>query len=134
MMQSFRVECAIGLARLGDHAAAAAEAEATLALLEPSGLTSYNLAGAFALARHAALADAALGRAERDRLAESYGSKAIELLRKAFAAGYFEQQDHAANLRADPDLEAIRPLAGFKALETQVSSPPDHSKSTKATN
>ena len=54
------------------------------------------------------------------RLAESYGSRAIQLLKKAFAAGSFDQQVHVANFRTDPDLEAIRPLSGFKALEAQV--------------
>src|SRR5262249_1390988 len=121
MMQSLRVECAMGLARLGDHAAAAAEAEATLALVEPSGLNLYNLACAFSLARRAALADAAPGRSEREQLAASYGSRAVELLERALAAGYFNQRDNAVALGTDADLEAIRPLGGFKDLESRVS-------------
>jgi serine/threonine-protein kinase len=120
MMQNLRVDCALGLARLGDHAAASAEAEAAQALVEPSGLNLYNLACTLSLARAAAVADSALDRAKRERVAESYGLRAVELLKKTFAAGYFDDPASAANLRTDPDLEAIRPLSGFRALDAQV--------------
>jgi serine/threonine-protein kinase len=120
MLQSVRVECAMGLARLGDHAAASAEAEATLALVEPSGFNLYDLACVFSLARAAALADGALDRAQRERVAESYGSRAVDLLKKTFAAGSFDDPAHAAHLRTDPDLAAVRGLGSFKVLEAQV--------------
>ena len=44
----------------------------------------------------------------------------MDLLKKTLAAGYFDDPAHAANLRTDADLEAIRPLSGYQALEAQV--------------
>ena len=123
MMQNLRVDCALGLARVGDHAAAAAEAEASLALAEPSGLNLYNLACAFSLARAAAVADGALDRAKRDQVVASYGMRAVELLKRALAAGYFDQPANSTSFRTDADLNAIRKLDDFKTLEAQIRAP-----------
>jgi serine/threonine-protein kinase len=121
MMQSLRVDCALGLARLGDHAAASAEAEASLALVEPSALNLYNLGCALSVARAAALADFKLDPARRNQLAESYGLRAIALLKKALAAGYFDNPASVSQFRADSDLKAVRELDSFKTLEAEVS-------------
>src|SRR5262249_10441950 len=83
MMQNLRVDRALGLARLGDHAAASAEAAASAALVEPSALSQYNLSGALSLGRAAAYADLTLDPAKRHRLADSYGSRAIAFLKGA---------------------------------------------------
>src|SRR5262249_49568052 len=110
-----------GLARLGDHAAASAEAAASAALVETSALSQYNLSGALSLGRAAAYADLTLDPAKRKRLADSYGSRAIAFLKGALAAGYFDDPADASQFRADSDLKAIRELDSFKSLEAQVS-------------
>src|SRR5262249_37842359 len=119
MMQNLRVDSALGLARLGDHAAASAEAEASLALVEPSALNSYNLGCALSLARAAALADRTLDLARRNQLAESYGLRAMAFLKMALAAGYFDDAASASQFRTDSDLNAIRELGSFKTLDAQ---------------
>ena len=110
----------MALARLGDHARAAAEAEASLAPVNPSPLNLYNLACTFSHARHAAVSDRSLEGRKREQLAESYGVRAVELLEQALAAGYFTQPANIASFRTDPDLEAIRALGNFKVLEAKV--------------
>lgn len=120
MMQSLRVECALGLASLGDYVGAAAQAEAALTLVEPVGISYYNLACVFSLSRGAALGDERLDRAERDRRADGYAGRAVEMLKKARAVGFFQDPAAVASLQNDPDLAPLHSLASFATLRGEI--------------
>jgi tetratricopeptide (TPR) repeat protein len=104
------------LARSGDHRRAAAEAD-DLARDRSLGTSDrYNLACVLSLAAAAASADGKLSMAERNRLAERYGARAVELLRQLHATGMFKNSADLALLKKDTDLDAIRSRADFRKL------------------
>jgi hypothetical protein len=76
----------------------------------------YNLACVYSLAAAAAQKDVALPPAGRARLAEQYAARAVSLLTRAHAAGYFRDRDKAKNLATDHDLDALRSREDFREL------------------
>jgi tetratricopeptide (TPR) repeat protein len=113
-----RVQRAVALDRAGAPARAATEA---LALAEdpeinPDGL--WNLARVWARSAHAAGSDARLPAPERAALADRHAERAIALLRKLQAEGYFKDVGHAAALRTEADLQPLRDRADFQKLLT----------------
>jgi tetratricopeptide (TPR) repeat protein len=111
-----RVLRARALARAGEHARAAAEADVLErdAAVNADGL--YDLAGAYALSMTPARSDARLPSAERTALAERYATRAVALLRKLHDKGYFKDPAHAKALRTDEDLQPLRGRADFQKL------------------
>jgi tetratricopeptide (TPR) repeat protein/tRNA A-37 threonylcarbamoyl transferase component Bud32 len=114
LVTALRVQRAIVLVRSGDHEAALAEAgrvEAGLAEgpVPRDQVPMYNLACVHALCAAALRADAKLPTAERERRGEAEARKAVDLLRKLQAAGYFKSPTHVREMHQDDDL---KPLCG----------------------
>lgn len=115
------VQRAMSLARLGKHAAAVAEIDAMEAKgIEPDqGL--YNFACTYSLAIVAAERDLNLTESERSKLAQEYGKRAVEMLRKARDRGFFTP--FTINyLENDSDLSALRSLEDFRLLLQELKS------------
>ncbi len=104
------------LLALGDHAGAAAGAEALAKKDRLPPAVRYDLACVYALAAAAAREDEKLTGDERTRTADRYAARALELLAAVEAAGFFKEPDHLEQLRKDPDLDALRPSADFQKL------------------
>jgi hypothetical protein len=60
--------------------------------------------------------DARLAAAERQRLAERYGDRAVELLRQVHTAGASKDPIFLSTLQKDKDLAPIRNRADFQKL------------------
>ncbi|MBI3468334.1 MAG: tetratricopeptide repeat protein [Planctomycetes bacterium] len=108
------------LARAGDHGRATAEAESlldSLANARPGesvpASTLYDAACIFSLSYLAARSDDSMSEPERQKLSDQYAARAVELLRRARLAGFFQDPSRVDHLRTDPDLDPIRPRAEF---------------------
>jgi hypothetical protein len=117
--QFANVQSALCLARLGEHERAAAEARrledwATthLAMYDPPGKASYDVARMYGVCAAAAK--------DNGELAQQYGDRAMQLLRKADEAGYFEEVARAERLKNDRDLDALRSREDFGKLHREV--------------
>jgi len=110
------VRRAVALARQGRHEEATKSAMELLdhKSLPPGDL--YNLACLFAISVAHIQADSTLAAAKRQQLTESYTAQATRLLGKAKAGGYFAHPAVLADLRNDPDLQAIRSAAEFQQI------------------
>jgi len=83
----------------------------TLAAQTPlPGGTRYLAACVYSLAFAAARNDASLSVADRQRLTEDYARRALAMLGKARAAGWFRAAGRVEQLRTDPEFEALRGL------------------------
>jgi tetratricopeptide (TPR) repeat protein len=104
----YQLHRAICLARAGEHAKAAAEANALSAIEPHTAGSSYNLACVFSLCSAGVDDDA--------RQQMQYAGRAMELLKKALAAGFTD----AAHLKQDTDLAALRDRTDFQQLVTEL--------------
>ena len=105
------------LARTGDHAKATEEAGKLILPPPQTGEALYKLAAVYALATRAAQRDEELRPDQRNKLAEQYATRAVELLTRATASA--EPWPGLSKLEKDPDFEGVRSNAGFKkVLET----------------
>lgn len=102
---------------------AAAEMEKSMAIAPQDGLTCFNAACGYATASIAAGHDTKLPTAERERLVERYETRAVELLRQAKQAGWFQRRGAVASLTNDPDLTPLRVREDFKAFLRELQSP-----------
>jgi tetratricopeptide (TPR) repeat protein len=100
---------ALSLAHSGKFNDALKEAEALAAQDGLSAEGCYTLARVYALLAQARKKDDAQG---RDR----YAGRALELLRRASQAGYFNDAARRDRLRREPDLAPLRDRADFKEL------------------
>jgi serine/threonine-protein kinase len=110
-----RLHRAVAIARVGDYARATAEAEALAPLASTTGEALYELACAFALSADAAARDTKLPTADQRRLVEENAAKALELLQKSAATGYFKQPANRDKLKK-PDWEVLRARPEFLRL------------------
>src|SRR5262249_30058815 len=108
------------LAYLGEHAQAATEMESLLAEGKVQPVNLYVFAYSYARCSAAAATDARLSPAERERLADQYGRRAVELLRRAQAAGYFRDPDRLARMKTNRDFDAIRARPDFQRLLVEL--------------
>jgi serine/threonine protein kinase/tetratricopeptide (TPR) repeat protein len=109
---AFRLQRAVALAHLGDHARASAEADdLTHNARTPAG-TLYDAACVYGLSVPAAKDDA--------KQQEQYARKALALLRRAQAAGFFKSAAEVEHLKEDDDLAALRDRADFKQLVREL--------------
>ncbi len=104
------------LARLGDHSRAAGEADDVAQAKDVPADTLYDLACVYALSSAAAGKDTSLSQADRDRLAERHAARAVELLTKSLAAGYFKERARVEFLKKDTDLDPLRARADFQGF------------------
>jgi serine/threonine-protein kinase len=115
-----RVARATTIVLAGDPEKAAAEVDALASAKGVTGGVLYNAACVHAL----------VGRAfpnDRRRAAQA-ARRALELLRKAQAAAYFENPEHVAHLRVDPDLEGLRALPEYQTLLADLEKKPERRK------
>jgi hypothetical protein len=107
------------LADAGLHARVAAEVEALVGE-KVEGDPLYNLACCLALSVGPARADAALPMDQRATLAERYAGRAVALLQRLQANGYFKGPQRVEMLKTDTDLEVLRLRADFREVLRQV--------------
>jgi hypothetical protein len=65
-----------------------------------------------------------LSQAEQDKLAEQYACRAVELLRKAQAAGVFKDAGTVEHLKTDTKLQSLRSRQEFQKLLTDLEAKP----------
>jgi serine/threonine-protein kinase len=94
----------------GDHARATTEARTAAESGHANAQTCYNAACVYAQSAHIVRQDARLAASDRDRLAERYAGRALELLRKAAQQGYRDVK----HLREDYDLRPLRARPDFQ--------------------
>jgi eukaryotic-like serine/threonine-protein kinase len=104
---SVRAGYACGLAAAGDHAAARAEVNALAQVKELSADACFNLACACALCNAAVRPDPA---------AEDDAARAVALLARAQAAGYFQTPHGGELLKKRKDLDSLRRREDFLRL------------------
>jgi hypothetical protein len=80
------------------------------------GSIPFVVARVYAVSARAYRDDAQLPAADRDRFAERYAAKAVELLKQAADHRYFETDRNREKLRTDADLSALHDRADFRAL------------------
>jgi serine/threonine protein kinase len=123
-----RLDRALTLAYLGRHAQAVAEANALAGKKPLPGPTLYSLACVWAVSAGAARRESAPSGRERDRRADRYAARAVELLTKALPAGYFRDPSKVAALKSDKDLDPLRQRADFRQLLRAVEKKEDPKK------
>jgi tetratricopeptide (TPR) repeat protein len=112
----FRGHRALNLAHLGDHARARADVEELAAAKTVSGSLLYTLACASATCSVAALRDSRLGEVEQKKVAEQDAARAVELLARANAGGYFRVPGRVEPLQQEDDLKPLQARADYLKL------------------
>jgi tetratricopeptide (TPR) repeat protein len=108
MRQNLLLNRAATLAQLGRHAEATTEAKALVEATGSTDETGYNAACVYGAAAGTVEADAPLRK--------SYLDRAVELLHKLQASGYFKEPSHMQLLKEDKDLDLLRQRPDFKKL------------------
>lgn len=108
------------LVHLAEHARAAAEVEALLAEGHGHGRNLFLFACAHSLCSAVAAADARLPLPAREKLADKYGGRAVELLRKARAVGYFQDPGHLTRLKESKHLKRVSSRSDFQGLLAEL--------------
>jgi hypothetical protein len=112
---SRRSERAVKRALAGDHAGAAAEAQALATAVQANKVVLFNAACAWAQAAAAARRDPQLAAAEQDRRAEDYAARALEVLARLRESRFLTRK-----LLADRDLDPLRNRPAFRRLLDEV--------------
>ncbi len=81
---------------------------------QQTGQALYKLAAVYALATRAAQRDEKLRPDDRQKVAEQYTTRTLELLTRAIASA--EPWPGLSKLEKDPDFEAVRSNAGYKKV------------------
>jgi hypothetical protein len=129
-----RGERAAALAHAGQHARAAAEADALLQG-SPSDRVLFNLAVTFTSCITAARADSQLSAAQKAAVEDRYGAQVVALLRRLHARGFFKDAYHRRLLKEDdPNANPLRARADYRELiheiEGSAPAPPGSPPST----
>jgi tetratricopeptide (TPR) repeat protein len=115
-----RLDRPSSFARLGEHVQAAKEIETLLAEGHTQALNLHSFSWVYALCSAAAANDSRLPAAEREELAEKYGGRAVELLRQAQAAGYFQDPKRLARMKDNKDFDPIGSRPDFQKLLAEL--------------
>jgi serine/threonine-protein kinase len=102
------------LVQIGDHKQAVEETKALLLAAQGFGPILYRMSALCARAAAAAAKDPALAPAERTRLADEEAAIAIDILRQAKAASYFDAPEARKQLKEDPAIESLRARDDFR--------------------
>ncbi|HEV3237117.1 MAG TPA: serine/threonine-protein kinase, partial [Gemmataceae bacterium] len=113
---SWRLLYAATLARKGQYVPAMAEVDGLARKQSAPPDTLYDLACVYSQCSAAVRQDAQLAKAEQDQRAEECAARAVELLKKAKAAGFFKAAARIEAMRKDKDLEPIRERQDFQEL------------------
>src|SRR5262249_14273730 len=130
MLARTRVTRAQTTCLMGDYGEAVVEVETGVAMAPGDGLTCYNAACTNASIFVAAGHDTKLSTTERQRLAEHYATRAIELFRQSKKAGFFQRRGTVTSLTNDPELAPLREREDFKAFMRELES--DGQRSSKS--
>jgi hypothetical protein len=104
------------------YAQAVAEANAYMAYTPLPGGSLYLGALVFARAAANAAADEHLSASERVQRVEQYSARAVSLLRRAVAAGFFRSARRIRRLEMDADLVPLQARPDFKELLRGIAS------------
>jgi serine/threonine protein kinase/tetratricopeptide (TPR) repeat protein len=110
----YRQQRALTLAHTGDHIRAVAEAEDLTRGDQVSGGSLYDAACICALSAAAVIDDA--------KQQEAYAARAVGMLRRAQATGYFNDSQSVQHLKQDDDLAALRARNDFQNLLKELGS------------
>src|SRR5262249_1575594 len=102
------------------HATATRSSKTDLRREGQPGALLYSLARVYAATSAVFRRDADLPRADRDRLAERYAARAVQLLESARGDDYFDSADTRRKLGQDRELDPLRKRADFKRLLGRV--------------
>jgi tetratricopeptide (TPR) repeat protein len=115
-----RLQRALAVAHTGDHKRAATELEELAGQPALAGAVLYDLACGFSLCAAAAREDARLPEPERNKAGEAYAVRAVAVLKRAQAVGFFKDPAQVAHAQEDSDLDALRRREDFKKLMMEV--------------
>jgi serine/threonine-protein kinase len=107
---------ALALAHLGQYEEAVSIAEGLVGPPETGTHTVYVAAAIFSLASAAVSRDAKRAADERQKLAEQHAARAVALLRRNQAQGYFKKQANIAFLKEDASMDSLRAREDFQRL------------------
>jgi predicted Zn-dependent protease len=111
-LPQFRLMRALALARGGDPGTAVTELKDLAEAKNATPLTLYNLACGYALV-------SAVVKDEPARAA-AYAARAVELLARANAAGYFKDAANVEHLKKNRDLNSLRSREDFRKLLAEL--------------
>ncbi len=109
-----RIARARTLARLGEHARAAAEIENVARAESATAFDLYRSAGVYAAAVAACLREGKPDRQGADDQAKRYTARAPALLAAAQTAGYFSAPDHRDAFHKDASFDPLRSRTDFR--------------------
>jgi tetratricopeptide (TPR) repeat protein len=119
------------LSYLDEHAQAATEMEALLGEGKVQPLNFYVFAYSYSRCVLGAGKDLRLAAAERNKLADRYGGRSVELLRKAQAAGYFEDRSRLDRMKENEDFAPVRSRPDFQKLVADLNEKAKESRDLK---
>jgi serine/threonine-protein kinase len=119
MRIALRIDRAFTLALAGDHGGATA-AVGDLVARGAGGSMCWHVARVYARAAAAARRAAKLAPDERERLADRYGARAVELLTQARQDAFFKTAQHRTWLQRSADLDPLRQRPDFRKLQADV--------------
>jgi hypothetical protein len=122
--RELRLQQALALARVGDDTKATEAAGALAERQNIPGRALYDLARVYALSVAAIQSGQHKGppprQSGRDKRVTDDTGRAIDLLRRAQKAGYFQDQANLAELQGDKDFDSLRQLEAFKELSAEL--------------
>jgi hypothetical protein len=108
------------MSAIDEHARATEQSRVLKQQTGENGSIPFVVARVYAASARVYRNDAQLPAADRDRFAERYASKAVELLHRAAEHRYFDSASNREKILADADLAALRDRADFRALLTKL--------------
>jgi serine/threonine protein kinase len=105
---------------IDEHAQATEESRVWKQLTGESGSIPFVVARVYASSARVYRNDTLLSEEDRERFAEQYARKAVELLSKAVEHHYFDSAANRRKLQTDADLKALEDRADFRALLKKV--------------
>jgi serine/threonine-protein kinase len=119
-MHYLRLLRALTQIKLGNHAAAAADAD-TLGKVSPIAPNNlYMVAALYALAHQTALKDEKLTPDDMSKVCERYAGEAVKTLRRVHAAGLFDNPRIRNLVKTNPDLVSLHERPDFKKFVAEL--------------
>jgi tetratricopeptide (TPR) repeat protein len=119
----YQIFRALTLAKLGDYGQATQEVDRATGPPVKEASILYNAASVYSLSVALVHADAKRSTEERNALGEQYAARAVALLRRAQAAGFFADPAQINQVTTDNDLHPLRSHPDFQKFLAEVTSP-----------
>jgi tetratricopeptide (TPR) repeat protein len=121
-----RIQRVLAIARSGDYARAAVEADRLAqAIAIPVGERSYDLACLDAISSATVRNDPKLAPAERSKRSEELAARSVLLLNRSRSEGFLRDPTQVERLLEDTDLDSLRSRPDFQLLIMEVTFPAD---------